>query len=105
MAPSLEKHLFKTSRAVFVDGVSETATSVSLLDILIKTESEGIFARRPVLENAGTMVQLGSAASCEVAEEQLRRALSNFEERRGMTDGFWTFFEVRSCKLFGVHVV
>lgn len=81
MAESFEKYLYRKFRAVHAQGFSELASNkkgIHLLDILIKTESEGMFPRRPVLKKAGSMIDLGTESSAEV-QNILREGLADFE--------------------------
>lgn len=81
---TFEKFLFKKFKAVFVDGMSESATSnINLLDILIRTDTEGYPPfRRPVLTKVGSLLELGTDFSQE-SVSKLREGLTRFEDDRG----------------------
>jgi hypothetical protein len=79
MAASFEKYLYQTHRAVHVSPMSEVATNINLLDILIKTKTEG---SHPVLHRAGSMLDLGTSSS-ETTQRRLSEGLQRFEQGQG----------------------
>lgn len=94
MAASFEKYLYQKHRAVYVSPLSETATNLDLLDILIKTTTEGYFPSRPVLYRAGSIFDLGTSSS-EEPQLSLSEGLQRFEEGKGSRGGLfkWTWGE------------
>lgn len=78
MADFFENYLFNNYRAVFVHGFSDLGANINLLDILIRTGTEGFIERRPVLTRAGSMLDLGTDSSSELVAK-LRGGLRGFE--------------------------
>lgn len=79
---AFERYLFRKCSAVYINGLSQFATNVHLLDVLIKKNTEGLFPARPVVKRAGSMVDLGTVSSEEV-QNRLRQVLSCFEQDLG----------------------
>ena len=80
---AFQRYLFKNFGAVYFNGLSQLATNLKLLDVLIKTDSEGLLHPRPVVKRAGSMIGLGTASSMDI-EERLREVLTHFEQDLGM---------------------
>lgn len=70
--------MYKDHSVVVVKPLTEVATNLNLLDILVKVKDEG---RHPVLEHAGSMLKLGvSGTEYEETERKLREGLEKFQK-------------------------
>ena len=70
--------MYKDHSVVVVKPLTEVATNLNLLDILVKVKDEG---RHPVLEHAGSMLKLGiSGAEYEETERKLREGLEKLQK-------------------------
>ena len=82
---SFAKLMYKDHSVVVVKSLTEVATKLNLLDILVKVKDEG---RHPVLEHAGSMLKLGIfGTEYEESEKELREGLKKFQkdERQGIS--------------------
>ena len=77
MADPFQTYLYQTGRALYVSPISKLAPRLDLLDVLVQSESEGFFGRRPVLSRVGSMLDLG-ATSSEAARDSLREGRDRF---------------------------
>lgn len=79
---SFAKFMYKEHIAVVVKPLSEVATNLHLLDVLVKAKVEG---QHPVLENAGSMLKLGiSEPPYEETGKDLREDLEKFQGDGGI---------------------
>ena len=80
---SFAKWMYTKHNAVVVKPLSETASHIHLLDVLVKEKAE---RRHPVLEIVGSMLTLGSseAPPYEETAQKLRDDLKKFEEGEGI---------------------
>lgn len=80
---SFAKFMYNEHSVVVVKPLTEVATKINLLDILVKVKDD---RGHPVLEHAGSMVELGiSGAEYEDTERELREGLGRFQ--RGEPQG------------------